>query len=403
MFQATCSSAVTLSSEQREVVRIQLEQILLSDFFRSSHRCCQFLTFAVEQLLQGRPSEEVKERTVGIEAFHRPPDYDTAQDNVVRGTANEVRKRLAQYYNKLEANGTVTIAVPPGSYVASAEWPPAFTNERPSTLDIESPQQQNLTERHSHSRFRFLVKIIVAVLMVSAVSVIAIKYAASRRKDPIQRVWSAFQKSNKPVLICVPQPHAYIAHVGNSSTAPRQFTLLPNTFVVVGDVYALADIMQMEGMHHNHWHILVGDEIPSQDLTLGPVILIGSYSNPWTLQLTENLRFTYTAGDVIHDRLHPDRQWKLQDPEFSWKAKEDYAVVSRFQNPETGQPVIVIAGLTNLGTEAAGEFITNPELLRNALQGAPKGWKGENFQFVLETKRIGDTPERPTVIAKYFW
>jgi len=41
--------------------------------------------------------------------------------------------------------------------------------------------------------------------------------------------------------------------------------------------------------------------------------------------------------------------------------------------------------------------------LRSALQEAPKDWKGENFQFVLHTKLIGQTPERPTVIASYFW
>jgi hypothetical protein len=47
---------------------------------------------------------QLKERTIGIEAFSRPPDYDQSVDPVVRITAGEVRKRLTQYY--YEAGGT---------------------------------------------------------------------------------------------------------------------------------------------------------------------------------------------------------------------------------------------------------------------------------------------------------
>ena len=38
--------------------------------------------------------DDLKERTLGVEVFHRPPDYDTNADPVVRLCAAEVRKRL---------------------------------------------------------------------------------------------------------------------------------------------------------------------------------------------------------------------------------------------------------------------------------------------------------------------
>ncbi len=47
--------------------------------------------------LDGHPGE-LKERTLGIEEFGVDPDYDTNLDPVVRTTAAEIRKRLAQYY-----------------------------------------------------------------------------------------------------------------------------------------------------------------------------------------------------------------------------------------------------------------------------------------------------------------
>ena len=85
------------------------------------------------------------------------------------------------------------------------------------------------------------------------------------------------------------------------------------------------------------------------------------------------------------------------------RTPEDYAIVSRFVSPETGEPVIVLAGLSNYGTQAAGEFFTDPEMLEAALRQAPKDWRNRNFQFVLHTRILGKTPERPTVVAAHFW
>jgi len=77
--------------------------------------------------------------------------------------------------------------------------------------------------------------------------------------------------------------------------------------------------------------------------------------------------------------------------------------VSRFFSPDTNQPVIVAAGLSIYGTQAAGEFLTSPSLLSAAVRDAPKDWQKKNFQFVLHTKVLGKTPGTPTVVAKHFW
>ena len=53
----------------------------------------------VELALKGQ-TENLKERTIGIDVFERNPDYDTNIDHVVRTTAGEIRKRIAQYYHE---------------------------------------------------------------------------------------------------------------------------------------------------------------------------------------------------------------------------------------------------------------------------------------------------------------
>lgn len=58
-----------------------------------------------------------RERTLGIEVFHRPPGYDAKVDPVVRLTAGEIRRRLAQNSCEPEHEKELHVALPPGSYV----------------------------------------------------------------------------------------------------------------------------------------------------------------------------------------------------------------------------------------------------------------------------------------------
>ena len=80
-----------------EDVRVHLAEILGSASFRTSARSQQFLQYVVNESLAGR-GESLKERVVGERVFGRDPAYDTGQDSIVRVKANEVRRRLAQFY-----------------------------------------------------------------------------------------------------------------------------------------------------------------------------------------------------------------------------------------------------------------------------------------------------------------
>ena len=103
---------------REQAVRAELHHLLESAAFRTSRRCREFLGYIVEHTLRG-PEGSLKERSIGVGLFQLPQDFDTGQHTIVRVTANEVRKRLAQHY--LAENGTdhaVRIELPPGSYSA---------------------------------------------------------------------------------------------------------------------------------------------------------------------------------------------------------------------------------------------------------------------------------------------
>ena len=131
------SDAKGLCESQTQEVRTELNRLLESPAFRGSKRCREFLDYIVEHTING-PSGTLKERSIGVELFQLPQDFDTGQHTIVRVTANEVRKKLAQHY--LAENGThhpVKIHLPPGSYSADFQWqappPPAQVPVLPLT------------------------------------------------------------------------------------------------------------------------------------------------------------------------------------------------------------------------------------------------------------------------------
>src|ERR1700722_11789047 len=118
------------TEREKQLVRSQLEKIVSDARFTASKRYPYLLRYIVEQTLAGN-EDDLKERTLGVEVFHRPPDYDTNADPVVRLCAAEVRKRLAPYYHSPAHGGELRIDLNPGSYV------PVFSQPAPDTPILE--------------------------------------------------------------------------------------------------------------------------------------------------------------------------------------------------------------------------------------------------------------------------
>src|SRR5258708_12622961 len=131
------------AGENQRVIRKQLERILESPGFRNSKRYPNLLRHVVERTLQGQTSD-LKERTLGIDVFGRSPDYDPAADPVVRVSAGEIRKRIAQYYHESGHEAEIRIDLPLGSYLPEFHFPkerplPQKTTSLPPPLTPHSP------------------------------------------------------------------------------------------------------------------------------------------------------------------------------------------------------------------------------------------------------------------------
>ena len=61
------------------------------------------------------------------------------------------------------------------------------------------------------------------------------------------------------------------------------------------------------------------------------------------------------------------------------------------------------AGLTQYGTDEAGRILSDSSALTPLLAKLPPGWNTRNVQLVLHSEILGDSPERPEVIAAHVW
>src|SRR5271156_2371329 len=106
---------VPKTAEEKDQVRQQMNRLLETSHFKNSRRYPALFRFIVEEALEGR-GEFLKERLLGVRVFNRPPDYDTANDPIVRVTIAEIRKRIAQYYHEEAHESEMRIELMHGRY-----------------------------------------------------------------------------------------------------------------------------------------------------------------------------------------------------------------------------------------------------------------------------------------------
>jgi hypothetical protein len=82
--------------------------------------------------------------------------------------------------------------------------------------------------------------------------------------------------------------------------------------------------------------------------------------------------------------------------------KNDYAIVARVDDPTTGIPVLIDAGLGNDGSLAASELIASDGLTR-ALSAEPHCSGKSNFEAVIGTEIIDAKPGPPHVLRLECW
>ncbi len=401
------------------LVREQLRRLVAHPLFTNSKRYPVLLTYAVEQTLLGNASE-LKERTIGIEAFGREPVYDVNLDPVVRTAAAEVRKRLSQYYYNPDHAGELVIELPIGSYVPTFREPTASqmgfaaeplvvekTESLPKDSVFQSSTHAKAGQAHSRLVTRRWIPIVIALLVAALIG-----FSVGRVRLPSQapvagepsnmsRFWQPITATSSRVTYCLGAPTDAVDLQTRTFPASEGGSL--NTYDVITLARALVPLVPKNGQ----FRVLSASDTGFAQLREGPFVLIGAFDNPWTMRITQDLPigFEYEnhVREVVDRKSTPKRIWTLQWQVPGKSLARDYAIVARLHDTVTGEPVIILAGILGEGTEAASEVVSNPAYLDAMLQKAPKNWDQLNLEAVIEANVIDGHPGPPTVIAVETW
>jgi hypothetical protein len=380
----------------RQFVLEQLDRLLASPVFRSSKRLSGFLRYIVEETLANGGSD-LKERVIGVQVFGRAPDYDTSGEPVVRVSAGDLRKRIAQYYHEPGHDNELRIDLPTGSYhpvfhlpaaVAAASAAATLLTAAPVPVPQVAPVLSARRDTTPTVRF-YSVAGLMAVLAGIAVTML-IRTPASA----YEQFWGPVMDATGPVLV----------YVGARQDDDR---------MVFEDALALTDLGGTLRSRNRPYRILRAGDLTPESLKQGPSLLIGGFTNPLARRLTQQLRFTFASDGqpgTVHQAYIQDRQnlasrdWAVQVGAAPPATDlTDYAIVSRVVDPVTGQIAVVSAGIRKYGTYEAAEFLSHPEQIEALAGGAPGDWRKKDMQAVLAITVKGGKAEPARVVASYFW
>jgi hypothetical protein len=415
------------TKQDREAILVELHEILASPHFCNSKRYPALLQYIVENTLAGK-SDLLKERTLGVEVFDRPPSYDTNADTVVRYTAGEVRKRLSLYYHELDRKPLIHISLPAGSYVpefihahdeleqSSAGHTARAEILRDATgsgheldgLVLTDSTQPVSSDLHLHPGTilrparkprRWLAIAVVLAIIVAAGA--GWNYRAVQPRTPIDDFWGPVLRDQRMVPICTGGSVFAQNNFSGVATAGKD---IDYPFVSMQSASAIAQISALLEHHGATTQLESAASTPLTDLREHSVIFLGGYNNQWTLRLLQPLRFHFAPEITasIVDATQPGAGW-ARDRSLPYSSEDDYALVARFRDPTTDSWVVVLAGLGRNGSEAAAQFATSPHYMQLLRDWTKSDFSNRNVEAVLKVSVIDGKTGAPSILAAHTW
>lgn len=391
------------SQERRELV----QRVLASAAFCKAPAMCAFLLYVTQQAEIGQ-ADQLKEQTIGVEVLGRRPEYDPAKDNIVRVRANELRGRLARYFASEGINEPVVITIPRGGY--GPEFAP---REVPAELTPRAPEI-SAGGRGKHGR-RWLVRtLLIAITAGTSCAVIARYWFRASRQPAnestsraVLEFWTPFFAKPTGTLTIVYSDSGialwqrqvnkdlnlgdYLSHKYLNSQGNELVQIASQRATSPADINTSLRIQGIGVALGGQVSAQFARNINADLLHRGNIVLIGSRrSNPWVEVYEPTLNFQLRINPKtrspeffnhspranespvygIPDLRETD---KTADGQFIEEAEKkefvSYGVVALKKECGTNRLVLLLEGLNLQATQAAGDLVTDPQMLEQVLDG----------------------------------
>jgi len=395
-----------------DALRVHVHEIVTSRAFKGSRRSCEFLEYVVEKALTGE-FDLLKERTLGVRLFRRDPAYDTGEDAIVRVTASDVRKRLLQFYGGMQTQPDIRIELPSGSYIVQFRYAaPAPSVDPLRTAVVEALPADPAAILPLRLRFsrRVAIGLFLAAIVLVAVAWIGFRHASTALTATNCAPWSAILREDRLLKIVFSDPsiaslqQAFGYQLSLADYAARRYVPdsrpLPPEVARIWGVFRGNNVAAVDATTALRISGLVP---PSRIQTFGArtlksgdfktddnFIIMGSpLSNPWVdlFQSVLDFEFRYDPDrheEVIRNKRPAPGEAAVYAPTTpGWGSGQAYAIAAFLANPNQSGHVMILSGSNAAATEAAGKFVTNPQLVAQTLKAHGLDPYDEQLQFEL--------------------
>jgi hypothetical protein len=373
----------------REEKLEQLGRLLQSRTLQGSESLKAFLRFVVLKALENQECQ-LKEYTIATEVFGRSSSYDSRNDSVVRVQAGRLRHKLQEYYSSEGKYDKVLIHLPKGHYT------PVFSYNRranePESLDVQM----------------------------------------------VLPLWGDFLNTPEPVLVAFsntlfqgtaetgmkllrpldsPGVSFGTASVFRAEENPPVVTEHYTGIGEVWGVYFLGDLFYKTG---HSFRLKRSLTLTWDDLKTENIVILGSpaenlllrdlpQEQDFVFRLIEDDKHNPTFG-IVNTKPAPGEQEtylaKQEGPSRS-QISEDYALVSSLQGLDEKHKLLILAGITTFGTQAAAEYVTSLVHIKDLIARLNTSPVGQPpmlppyYQVLIKAKVIGGVPVRISYVTHH--
>jgi hypothetical protein len=382
-----------------------------------------------------------------MDVFARGPDFRPNEDNIVRVEARQLRKRLEEYFATEGKAEPIIITIPKGAYIAAFEPRvvpvlsifPSETSSVREMSEAEIPVAEPLHRVGISWALLFFgtTMLFMSVAIWSLTRSREIGYTPPLGPSAVhaEPLWSdLFDNDHQTYIICADsalvllqeltqRPVTLTEYVNRnysssgSSKLPAEveslLRVLPQRqYTNISDVRLVQEILHLNHDYAGRAFVRSARNVQLIDFKNGNFILLGSRrSTPWVelFEPSMNFHFSYdaklqrTGFSNAHPRAGEKRTYWIEGN--SSEVDETYGVIAFLPNLSHNGNVLMIQGATGEGTEAAGEYITHPELLKRLLKSIHAiGQDGHlrYFEVLLKSGTIAGTPKDAEIIAFRF-
>jgi len=411
-----------LSDERWQLV----QRILSSTPFQKSGRLRDLLQYITEQTIRGS-AHDLTEQHIGAAVFHKAPGYSPLEDSSVRVHARQLRLKLHEYFDGVGRDESLVIEIPKGSYA------PVF---RPAKHDAAAlTVASGLEPVPAPIRRAILPWVLCAALAVlCAILTLQVERSVAVPAGPSWPFSQIFDARHQTVIVVADGNYGMLRILTGQRGSLEQYLnrdfpqkaaalklgeagsrfadyISDSTLTSFADVADAVSLVKVAGPLQKQVLVRSAKDLRIRDLDHENYVFVGSpASNPWVSLFQDKLNFRESEEAVgkrkafVNANPLPGEQTQYQGLALTGAEGDDYATIALLPNMTRDGGVLILQGLQQEGTEAAGRFLLEAEnrhQLQRAL-GVPVSdsiagnvW----FEALIRMRTVSGAPNSATLVA----